>query len=83
MGAPIVPVIKSSGDVRICGDFKVTVNQFLYIEQYPLPRIKDLFVCKVAGRTEIHYIRYVGLQIDLDEESQQNVVVNTHIGLFR
>ena len=41
--APIVPVLKSDGkSVRICGDFKVTVNQ---AAKYPVP---DLFA-QVGG----------------------------------
>ena len=35
--APIVPVIKSDGSVRICGDYKVTVNQAAKVDQYPIP----------------------------------------------
>ena len=27
----IVPVLKKDGSVRICGDFKVTVNQVLHL----------------------------------------------------
>ena len=48
--APIVSVIKSSRDVRICGNFKVTVNQCLDIEQYPLPRIEDLYAKLQGGQ---------------------------------
>ncbi|XP_052795673.1 uncharacterized protein K02A2.6-like [Mya arenaria] len=40
---PIVPVLKSTGDVRICGDFKVTANQALKVDKYPLSRVDDIF----------------------------------------
>ncbi|KAK9721580.1 hypothetical protein QE152_g20797 [Popillia japonica] len=45
---PIVPVIKKSGAIRICGDFKITLNPCLEIDQFPLPRIDDLFA-KLQG----------------------------------
>ena len=33
--APIVPVLKSDGRVRICGDYKVTINGAARLEKYP------------------------------------------------
>lgn len=39
---PIVPVLKRNGDIRICGDHKITINKFLKIDRYPIPRIQDL-----------------------------------------
>uniref|UniRef100_A0A8C2AUS2 CCHC-type domain-containing protein n=1 Tax=Cyprinus carpio TaxID=7962 RepID=A0A8C2AUS2_CYPCA len=47
---PIVPVIKKDGGIRICGDFKVTVNPVLSAEQYPLPHINDLFAGLTGGQ---------------------------------
>lgn len=40
---PIVPLLKPNGTVRLCGDFKVTINLYLIDQQYPLPRIEYLF----------------------------------------
>ena len=36
--APIVPVVKQSGEVRICRDYKITVNRAASADSYPLPR---------------------------------------------
>ena len=48
--APIVPVVKSDGSIRICGDFKLTVNQVAKSDSFPLPRIEDLFSTLAGGQ---------------------------------
>ena len=49
--APIVPVLKQDGSMRICGDYKVTVNRAAKVDSFPLPRIDDLFA-SLHGRRE-------------------------------
>jgi len=39
--APIVPIVKQDGSIRICGDYKLTVNRVADLESYPLPRIDN------------------------------------------
>ena len=41
--APIVAVLKKNGCFRICGDYKVTINHNLAVDQYPLPGTEELF----------------------------------------
>lgn len=53
---PIVPVLKKNNTVRICGDFKVTVNQ---PEAYPLPRIDEIFSKLSKGKFFSKVFRYV------------------------
>ena len=46
---PIVAVPKKDDKIRICGDYKVTVNQALEVDQYSLPKPEDLFISLVRG----------------------------------
>jgi len=48
--APIVPVMKPSGEVRTCGDVKVTVDPQIKVDQYPLPGSKKTFASRKGGQ---------------------------------
>ena len=80
--APIVPIPKNDGTVRICGDFKTTINQVSVTETYPLPRVDDLFADLSGGKffTKLD-MSNAYLQLPLSDESKQ--YVNTHKGLFQ
>lgn len=82
--APIVPVLKQNGKMRICGDFKLTINQAAPREVYPLPRIEELFANLAGGKFFSKLdMSNAYLQLPLDEESKRYVTVNTHRGLFQ
>jgi len=82
--APIVPVVKSSGDIRICGDYKTTVNQVATPDKYPLPRVDELFAEMSGGSyfTKLD-LSHAYQQLVLDNDSQELVTINTHKGLYR
>ena len=48
---PIVPVPKPDGTVRLCRGYKVTVNPYLLVDQYPLPKPDDIFATLAGGKT--------------------------------
>ena len=82
--APIVPVPKKDGRFRICGDYKVTINQSLSVDQYPLPKPEDLFATLANGK---HFTKLdlsqAYLQLALEEDSMKYVTINTHQGLYQ
>ena len=50
--APIVAVIKSDKtSVRVCGDFRMTVNPISKLNRYPMPRVEDLFATLGGGQS--------------------------------
>ena len=80
---PIVPVPKPNGGVRICGDFKVTVNPNLIIDHYPLPRVEDVFATLSGGQRYSKLdLRQAYLHMVMDPESKKLLTINTHKGLF-
>ena len=81
--APIVPVPKKNGRFRICGDYKVTINQAFEVDPYPLPKPEDLFATLAGGKkfTKLD-LSQAYQQLTVDEESQKFVTINNHRGLY-
>ena len=78
--APIVAVPKQDGKFRICGDYKVTVNAALDIDQYPLPKSDDLFASLAGGQK---FTKLAYQQLVLDESSCKFTTITTHQGLYQ
>ena len=83
--APIVPVVKSDKlSVRICGDFRLTVNPVSKLDNYPIPKVEDLFTKLQGGKSFTKLdMRQAYQQLELAEESREYVVITTPKGLFR
>ena len=83
--SPIVPVLKADKlSVRVCGDFKQTINPVSRLDRYPIPKIKDLFTKVASGKTFTKIdLSHAYQQLVLDEDSKNYVVLSTPKGLFR
>ena len=81
---PIVPVLKPDNTVRICGDYKITINPVLDAPEYPLPTAEEVF-SKLSGGQKFSKLdlSHVYQQILLDKESRKYVTINTYLGLYR
>jgi hypothetical protein len=82
--APIVPVQKPNGKIRVCGDFKVTINPHTLVDQHPIPSIDQLFSRLSNGQqfTKLD-LSDAYLQVELDDSSKDLVVINTPLGLYK
>ncbi|XP_060799470.1 uncharacterized protein K02A2.6-like [Neoarius graeffei] len=80
---PVVPVNKKDGTVRLCRDFKVTLNSALCVDKYPIPRIEDLFASLAGGQ---HFSKLdlsnAYLQMEVEESSKKLLTISTQKGLF-
>ncbi|XP_054289212.1 uncharacterized protein K02A2.6-like [Macrosteles quadrilineatus] len=83
-GSPLVVVPKPDGTLRLCADFKVTVNPQLYDSHYPIPRIDETlhklrnakFFCTLD-------LFKAYLHIGVDEESACVQTISTHKGTYK
>ena len=70
--------------VRLCGDYKVTINEALDVDQYPLPRPQDLFATLANGKTfSTLDLSQAYQQVLLDSETEKYLMINTHLGLYQ
>ncbi|XP_037942535.1 uncharacterized protein K02A2.6-like [Teleopsis dalmanni] len=82
--SPIVLVTKPDGSLRICGDFKTTVNKQIDVDQYPLPTRESLFHMVRYGKffSKID-LKDAYLQMELDDKAKNVLVVNIPLRLFQ
>ena len=82
--ASTILVPKSGGTVCICGDYKVTVNPVLKVDQYPVPTAEDLFATLAGGKTFTKLdLTQAYQQVVLYPASRRYVTINTHKGLYQ
>jgi hypothetical protein len=82
--SPIVCVVKPSSAIRICGDFKVTINKWMSPDQYPLPQFEEL-ITKLNGCNVFSVIdlKNAYLQVPVAESFRHYLTIITHKGYFR
>ncbi|UYV60338.1 K02A2.6-like [Cordylochernes scorpioides] len=81
---PIVPVLKRDGSIRICGDYRSTVNTIVEFDTFPVPAAADLQVNLAGGKVFSKLdLKDAYQQLVVDEETAELLAINTHKGLFK
>ena len=85
MNGPVpVAVIPKNNCVRLCGDYTITVNPVMDVEQYRLPHSEKNIRC--TFRREIFSVLDLSnacQQLLLDDESHKFVAINIHHDLYQ
>ena len=82
--SPVVPVIKTDGSIRLCGDYSSTINKNMISDVYPLPTLEDIINNVGYGDcfTKLD-LSQAFHQFELDEKSRKYTTINTIKGLYQ
>ena len=80
---PLVVVPKRDGSLRLCGDYRLTVNTAIEVDAHPLPKPEEIFATLSGGEkfTKID-LSSAYQQLLLEQQSRELVTINTHKGLY-
>lgn len=81
---PVVSIRKSNNKIRLCGDYKVTLNKNLLMDEHPLLTIEELFA-SMSGGTKFSKLDLTRayLQLEVDPECREYLTLSTYRGLYR
>ncbi|CAB3233190.1 unnamed protein product [Arctia plantaginis] len=83
-GTPIVPILKPDGSVRLCGDYKLTINPHLVFDHFHLPHIEDIMDVLKGGEYYCELdLKEAYLQAPLSVESKGCTTIVTELGTFQ
>ena len=82
--SPLVIDIKKNGKIRVCADFKVTINRFVKKQLHPLPTLNEV-ANEFAGFTEFSIIdlKDAYYQVLVDPSCRKYLTIVTEKGYFR
>ncbi|XP_058980999.1 uncharacterized protein K02A2.6-like [Musca domestica] len=81
---PIVVVRKKDDKIRICGDYKITINPVLVVDKHPLPTVDELFSTMAGGEKYSKIdLSKAYLQLEVHPDDQKFLTLSTHKGLFQ
>ena len=82
--AATVAVIKTDQLIRLCGDYKMTVDKCTNLDSYPIPKIEDLYTKLSQGRkfTKLDF-RSAFLQVPIHKDSKKFFMINNPRGLYQ
>ena len=79
----MVPVANTNGFIRLCGEFKLTVNREAQADSYLLPRIDGLLTSLSNGTSFSKLdLAHVYIQLELHTQSKKLVTINTEKELY-
>ncbi|UYV81644.1 K02A2.6-like, partial [Cordylochernes scorpioides] len=82
--SPLVCVAKPNGQIRLCADFKKSLNPYLEDVKYPIPNIDSVLSNfqekKLFTKLDLSKAYH---QIEMDDISKKYLVVSTHKGLYK
>lgn len=80
----IMPVVKAKGAIRICGDYKPTLNPNLVVDDHPLPAINEFFTNMSGGQkfSKID-VQQAYLHLEIHSDDREYLTLNTPIGLLQ
>ena len=76
--------MKSGGTVRVCGDYKLTVNKVSKLYGYPIPKLDDLYTKSFGSQTFTELdLSHAYEQMLVNENFKEFLTISTHRSLYR
>lgn len=83
-GTPIVPVMKQNGKVRLCADYRATLNKNLENDNYPIPRVEEIFSKLSGGKYFCTLdINQAYLHMKTNEDTAEMQAISTCKGTYK
>ncbi|GBN18772.1 Transposon Ty3-G Gag-Pol polyprotein [Araneus ventricosus] len=81
---PIVPIIKQSGEIRLCADYKVTINKAMKSHPFPIPSVNHILANLADGKFFAKIdLAQAYLQLRVDDASAEAQTIVTHRVAFK